>query len=108
MKNPTKKKGNFDRFDLSGDGVVSPEEALLSEKLIKLKVKEQRAETQRRMAWVSMAMVAVFTSFLFSPWISVDRVSALSDLLGLFYIAHAGIIGAYMGVQAWMQKNDTP
>lgn len=101
-----KQKSNFDRFDLSQDGSVSQEEAEISERLIKLQLKEQRAETQRRMAWTSMVMVIIFTALLFSPLVDVDRVSALSDLLGLFYIAHAGIIGAYMGVQAWMQKND--
>jgi len=31
-------------------------------------------------------------------------VSALADLLGLFYIAQAGVVGAYMGVSAWMSR----
>jgi formate hydrogenlyase subunit 4 len=53
-----------------------------------------------------MAMISmiVFTVALFLPVVSESRVSALADLLGLFYIAQAGVVGAYMGVTAWMSR----
>jgi len=41
---------------------------------------------------------------LFMPIISESRVSALGEILGLFYIAQAGVVGAFMGVTAWMAK----
>ncbi len=56
------------------------------------------------MAWVAMGSMIVFSAILFSPAVSESRVSALADLLGLFYIAQAGVVGAYMGVSAWMSK----
>ena len=40
--------------------------------------------------------------FLFTPFMSDSRVSALADLLGLFYIAQTGIVAAYMGATAYM------
>ena len=46
----------------------------------------------------------VFSMALFTPFVSETRVSALADLLGLFYIAQAGVVGAYMGVSAWMSR----
>jgi hypothetical protein len=46
----------------------------------------------------------VFTLVLFSPMISDSRVAALADLLGLFYIAQAGVVGAFMGMTAWMSR----
>jgi len=46
----------------------------------------------------------VFSMILFSPMVSESRVAALADLLGLFYIAQAGVVGAYMGTTAWMSR----
>ena len=46
----------------------------------------------------------IFSAFLFMPIIKETRVQALGDILGLFYIAQAGIVGAYMGVTAWMSR----
>ena len=46
----------------------------------------------------------MFSMALFTPFVSERRVSALADLLGLFYISQAGVVGAYMGVSAWMSR----
>jgi hypothetical protein len=46
----------------------------------------------------------IFTLGLFLPIFSDGRINALADVLGLFYIAQAGIVGAYMGVSAWINK----
>ena len=51
-----------------------------------------------------MGSMVVFTLILFTPAVSEGRVSALADLLGLFYIAQTGVVGAYMGVTAWLSK----
>ena len=63
-----------------------------------------RAGHQKRMAWVAMGSMIVFSGALFTPFVSESRVAALADLLGLFYIAQAGVVGAYMGVSAWMSR----
>ena len=51
-----------------------------------------------------MASMLVFTTVLFLPVVPDSRVNALADLLGLFYIAQAGVVGAYMGVSAYMSR----
>jgi hypothetical protein len=51
-----------------------------------------------------MFSMIAFSIFLFLPIVSDNRVKALADLLGLFYIAQAGVVGAYMGATAWMSK----
>lgn len=71
---------------------------------LELELREEKAAAQKKMAWVAMVSMLVFTAALFTPTVSVDRVNSLSDLLGLFYIAQAGVVGAYMGVTAWMSK----
>jgi len=54
------------------------------------------------MAWASMVSMIVFTSAVFLPIFPDSRIKALSDLFGLFYIGQAGVVGAYMGMTAYM------
>ena len=50
-----------------------------------------------------MAM-GLFTVMMFMPFMSVERINALSDISNLFYLSGAGIVGAYMGTTAWMNR----
>ena len=75
--------------------------------MLELELREEKADAHRRMAWVAIVSMILFTIGLFLPVVSETRVAALADLLGLFYIAQAGIVGAYMGVTAWMSKDSS-
>ena len=86
-------------FDLDGDGVTSKEEIEAAKLLKEAEAAEEKADTQKAMAWVAMISI-----FLFLPFMSNERVEALGDLLGLFYIAQAGVVGAYMGMSAYMSR----
>lgn len=94
----------FAKFDVDGDGVVTDEEMEQSTAMLELELREEKSDAQRRMAWIAMASMIVFTIGLFAPIFSDSRINALADILGLFYIAQAGVVGAYMGVSAWMSK----
>ena len=91
-------------FDLDGDGITSKEEIEAAKLLKEAEAAEEKADTQKHKAWVAMISVLGFTLFLFLPFMSNERVSALGDLLGLFYIAQAGVVGAYMGMSAYMSR----
>ena len=91
-------------LDLDQDGEVSAEDVAAVEKLAEIERQDRKQQAQRRMAWVAIWSMVVFTTVLFSPMISDSRVSALADLLGLFYIAQAGVVGAFMGMSAWMNR----
>lgn len=86
------------KLDTDGDGVVSDTELAAAEALDK----HEKADAQRRMAWVSMISMIVFTAAVFLPIFPDARIKALSDLFGLFYIGQAGVVGAYMGMTAYM------
>ena len=87
-------------LDIAGDGVVSDQELALAE----IRDKHEKADAQRRMAWVAMGSMIVFTLMVFLPIFPDGRIKALSDLFGLFYIGQAGVVGAYMGMSAYMAK----
>ena len=91
-------------YDLDGDGVVSEDDLEDMEKIEEIERDNRKQAAQRRMAWVAIWSMIVFNIVLFSPMVSDARVNALADLLGLFYIAQAGVVGAFMGVSAWMSK----
>ena len=95
----------FERtLDLDGDGAIGSEDIESAEKLAEIERQDRRQQAQRRMAWVAIWSMIVFTLVLFSPMVSDSRVAALADLLGLFYIAQAGVVGAFMGMTAWMNR----
>ena len=84
--------------------LLTDSELSQSERLSELELKNEKAEAQKHMAWVAMGSMIVFTGLLFSPFIDITRVDSLSQLLGYFYIAQAGVVGAYFGMTAWMSK----
>jgi len=94
----------YAQFDLDGDGTVSDEEIKRAQDMLEIELREEKSEAQKRMAWVAMLSMIGFSALLFSTYVSETRVAALADLLGLFYIAQAGVVGAYMGVSAWMSR----
>ena len=89
-------------FDIDGDGRITLEEIAMKERMLEIELREEKSESQKFMAWVAMGMMIIFTIFLFTPMMSDSRVSALADLLGLFYIAQTGVVAAYMGATAYM------
>lgn len=97
----------YNKYDANSDGTVDDEEIDNAQEMLELELREEKADAHRRMAWVAMLSMIVFTIGLFLPFVSESRVAALADLLGLFYIAQAGVVGAYMGVTAWMSKSSS-
>ena len=87
-------------LDADNDGVVSDAEiqaAKASSDLLK-------QDSQRRMAWIAMISMLVFTALVFLPIFPDSRIKALGDLFSLFYIGMAGVVSAYFGAAAFMAR----
>ena len=89
-------------FDLDGDGKITEEEINRKERMLEIELREEKAESQKKMAWGAMLMMIGLSVYQFTPMVSDSRVQALADLLGLFYIAQTGVVAAYMGATAYM------
>ena len=87
----------YQSFDVDGDGSVTVEE-------IQTISNVEKTDSQRRMAWTAMIVMIVFTALLFLPIFPDGRIKALSDLFGLFYVGMASVVGAYMGMTAYMSR----
>ena len=90
----------YNDLDLNEDGIVDDSELAVTEAL----ERHEKADAQRRMAWVAMISMLVFTVAVFLPIFPDSRIKALADLFGLFYIGQAGVVGAYMGMTAYMRS----
>jgi hypothetical protein len=66
---------------------------------------EERQDNQKRMAWVAMTSMILFTIVLFSPLVSDSRLTIISEIASIFYFAQAGVVGAYMGSEAFVNRS---
>lgn len=113
MANKTKKpslgtRGSqelLSKYDFNKTGEVTQEDLALAQALLEIELREEKAESQKKMAWTAIISMIAFSTILFSPMVPDSRVTSLSELLGLFYLAQAGVVGAYMGFTTWMSKN---
>tara|TARA_R110000824_G_scaffold165764_1_gene342347 strand:+ start:1475 stop:1846 length:372 start_codon:yes stop_codon:yes gene_type:complete len=99
----------YEKFDLDGDGVVSDDELAMQKEIHEMERLDSQAKhehkkqaAQRRMATISLIAMLIFTVVVMTPIIPESRVKLLGELSALFYISMAGIVGAYMGMTAWM------
>lgn len=94
-----------DQKDIEISEEMTDEEMARLKELSEMERADRKQLQQRYMAWSAIASMVVFTLLLFTPLVKETRVAALADLLGLFYIAQAGVVGAFMGMSAWMSKS---
>lgn len=92
-------------YDLNRDGNVTENELELQQRIIELENRDKKEDQQRRMAGIAMFSMLILTVFLLLPVIDVERITALSDIFGMFYIAMAGIVAAFFGSAAYMSIN---
>ena len=93
-------------YDIDGDGIVTDEEMAQAERMIELENRDKKEDQLRQMAWVAMGSMVAFTVALFLPILTVERLTALDNLLSMFYIAQAGVVATFFGSSAYMSKNN--
>tara|TARA_R100001086_G_scaffold237561_1_gene161683 strand:- start:1188 stop:1505 length:318 start_codon:yes stop_codon:yes gene_type:complete len=104
MVKKLQKNSNYAQYDMDKDGVVSDEELAHMKEIKRLEGELRKHRAQRRMATFTLVGMGLFTAMMFMPFMTTERIEALSDISNLFYISGAGIVGAYMGATAWMSK----
>ena len=104
MVKKLQKNSNYDQYDMDKDGIVSDEELAHMKEIKRLEGELRKHRAQRRMATFTLVGMGLFTAMMFMPFMTTEKIKALSDISNLFYISGAGIVGAYMGATAWMSK----
>ena len=98
------KKSRYADYDINKDGIVSDDELEHMKEIKKTEYDLRKQLAQRRMATFTLIGMGLFTAMMFMPFMTIEKIKALSDISNLFYISGAGIVGAYMGATAWMSR----
>lgn len=94
----------MNKYDSNSDGTVSDDEIKIAELEFEEERRRLRQRHQKKIAWVAMWSMIVFTVMLFMPFFSDDRISLIVEISALFYLAQAGIVSAFMGASAYMEN----
>ena len=94
----------YAKYDLDGDGEITDDELEHVKEIRETERDLRKSLAQLRMARFTLIGMGLFTAAMFTPWVTIERIEALSDISNLFYISGAGIVGAYMGTTAWMSR----
>ena len=104
----------YNELDVDHDGVVTDKELAVYEKMHEIEREDAAAarqdrkqKQQRYMAWAAIWSMIVFTGVILSPLVPETRVELMATLLSTFYIAQAGIVGAFMGFATISDKNSS-
>lgn len=97
-------KDHMSKFDEDKDGRLSEKEFELYQQNEKLKASLNKQDTQRKMSWTAIVVMILTTILLFMPFIPDKRIETIIPMLDLFYISLSGIVGAFMGMTAWMSR----
>ena len=98
------KDSKYNTLDTDGDGTVSDSEINTAQMLIDMENKDKKEDQLRMMAWVAMGSMVVFTAMLYTPFVGLERLAAIDNILHMFYIAQAGVVATLFGANAYMSK----
>ena len=101
MQKKLQKDSKYNDKDLNGDGVVSDDEVDEWKQSEEVKRLNRNQMHQRNMAWTALVSMLLFTAIMFTPIVPDERIKLLTDISNLFYLAQAGIVGAFMGFAAF-------
>ena len=101
MQKKLQKDSKYNDKDLNGDGVVSDDELDEWKQSEEVKRLNRKQMHQRNMAWTALVSMILFTAIMFTPIVPDERIKLLTDISNLFYLAQAGIVGAFMGFAAF-------
>ena len=94
-----------EELDTNGDGVVTDQELMLKERMMRVENQDKKEDQQRYMVWFSAISVTLFIVVLMLPVVPLDRVDHLSSIASTWVISNMGIIGAFIAGNAFSRKS---
>lgn len=95
---------NTPTFDLNDDGVITDDEVKTTQSMIDIELREEKAEAQRKMAWVAVISMIAFMILPIMPFVPDNRLETLASLSDMLFLSQASIVGFYFGATAYMNR----
>ena len=92
------------KYDIDQDGTVSDEELERATQMIELDLREEKQDSQRRIACVAMSSMVLYSLLPLFPFVPEERLATLSSLSDMLFLSQASIIGLYFGATAYMSR----
>ena len=107
MNQKTLEKGSVlaEKLDTNGDGVVTDQELMMKERMVRLENQDKKEDQQRYMVWFSAIGVTAYIVILMTPIVPLERLDHLSSIGSTWVISNMGIIGAFIASNAFVKKN---
>ena len=83
---------------------VTDEELERATQMLELDLREEKQDSQRRIAWVAMSSMVLYSLLPLMPFVPEARLSTLSSLSDMLFLSQASIIGLYFGATAYMSR----
>ena len=97
-------KSRYAEYDVDGDGTVTDEEISRQQEMLQLELQEEKADSQRRMAWVAIGSMCIFAVLPVIRFVPSDRLDTLASISDMLFLSQASIVGLYFGATAYMSK----
>ena len=97
-------KSRYAEYDTDGDGTVTDEELTKHQEMLQLELQEEKADSQKKMAWVAMISMCVFALLPLLPFIPEERLNTLASLSDMLFLSQASVVVLYFGATAYMSK----
>lgn len=85
------------------DGEVSSNDIALGKELLEMELREEKAESHKRMAWLSMIAMVAFPLLLLA--LPENKAETLVGISSMYYVSLASIVGMFFGASAYMSKH---
>ena len=97
-------KSRYAALDFDQDGTVTDDELAKHQEMLRLELQENKAQSQRQMAWVAVGSMCVFAILPLAPFVPSDRLDTLASISDMLFLSQASIVGLYFGATAYMAK----
>ena len=93
----------YEHFDKDGDGVVTDEEMALEREMMRAENENKKEDQIRRMAWFALWGMLLYPIGIFvADTVGYETTGQLlADIAPTYFVAIAGLVGAFFGAQAY-------
>lgn len=94
----------YEDWDLDGDGIVTDAEIHQHQEMLDIELREDKADSQKKMAWVAMISMCIYAILPLFPFIPEDRLATIASLSDMLFLSQASVVGLYFGATAYMAR----